>query len=286
MRKNFGIVTKNYKRGILSLGLSALMISPVAFAQAQMAVQDEQPHIVLNEQGDASAENASEGYIEFVAVDALVAMAEAMRMKGHISLNADLTTEIVLDSGQKLQFAGKMAILASRPNMLKVTLSSERQLREYYYDGENFTVVAPRVGFYATVDAPASIYDLVLIAKNRYNIDLPLADLFMWSADPSLAKRVHSAFIIRPEMVAGKMCMHYAFRQDDRDWQIWIDEESGANLPCKIVITDRTDPSLPQFSATINWHDGDQAVSPNAYHYKAGDDDKQIIIAEVTGIEE
>jgi hypothetical protein len=53
--------------------------------------------------------------------------------------------------------------------------------------------------------------------------------------------------------VNGRSCQTLAFVEKDIDWQIWI--ENGPQLtPCAIVITYKTQPSQPQFSAVFsNW---------------------------------
>ena len=47
-------------------------------------------------------------------------------------------------------------------------------------------------------------------------------------------------------------CDHYAFRQKDVDWELWI-EQGGRPLPRKMVITTTAEPSKPQHSMVMNW---------------------------------
>ncbi len=48
----------------------------------------------------------------------------------------------------------------------------------------------------------------------------------------------------------GRSCRTLAFVEKDVDWQIWID--SGPQLtPCKVVITYKSLPEQPQFSAVF-----------------------------------
>ena len=51
--------------------------------------------------------------------------------------------------------------------------------------------------------------------------------------------------------VNGRTCHALAFVEKDIDWQIWID--GGPQLtPCKLVITYKTQPSQPQFTAVFS----------------------------------
>ena len=48
----------------------------------------------------------------------------------------------------------------------------------------------------------------------------------------------------------GRSCRTLAFVEKDIDWQIWI--ENGPQLtPCKLVITYKTQPAQPQFTAVF-----------------------------------
>ena len=73
---------------------------------------------------------------------------------------AETTTEEVLDDGQKVSFEGNVNGLARMPDRLRLTTTSDRRDRLYLYDGKQFTMVAQRVNFYATVAAPATIGQL------------------------------------------------------------------------------------------------------------------------------
>jgi hypothetical protein len=54
--------------------------------------------------------------------------------------------------------------------------------------------------------------------------------------------------------VGGIACRHLAFVQKNADWQIWIEEGSPV-VPRKIVITYKTLPGAPQYSAIFTGWD-------------------------------
>jgi hypothetical protein len=54
------------------------------------------------------------------------------------------------------------------------------------------------------------------------------------------------------DYVGEDLCNHYAFRQADIDWQIWITTGSKP-VPRKLVITDRLDEARPQSISVIEW---------------------------------
>jgi hypothetical protein len=88
---------------------------------------------------------------------ALNKMGEALRALNAFTVVADVTTEQVLDSGQKLQYGGDLKIEAQRPGGFKIRMTLDHKDREIYYDGKSLTLFAPKVGYYASVPAPPTI---------------------------------------------------------------------------------------------------------------------------------
>ena len=221
----------------------------------------------------ASNTATSASQIDPDAMAALDKMGAELRSHNNFDMKADITHEDVLGSGQKLQYAGTVEVEARRPDRFKISAVSDLRDREIYYDGKAVTVFSPRLGYYASFDAPPTIAQTLKVATDKYGVELPLADLFTWGTDPSLVARVKSAFLVRPEHINGQLCNHYAFRQEKVDWQIWI-RQDGPALPCKLVITNRVDASLPQYTSEMHWSfpttmaDGTFTFAPPANAHK------------------
>src|SRR5580698_6327319 len=206
------------------------------------------PHLAVA----ASDTATSASQVDPDAMAALDKMGAELRSHNNFDMKADITHEDVLGDGEKLQYAGTVEVEARRPDRFKMSVVSDLRDREIYYDGKTVTVFSPRLGYYASVAAPPTIAQTLKVATDKYGIELPLADLFTWGTDPSLAARVKSAFLVRPEHINGQLCNHYAFRQEKVDWQIWI-QQDGPALPCKLVITNRIDSSAPQYTSEMHW---------------------------------
>jgi len=187
------------------------------------------------------------------AMDALAAMGKYLRTLKTFAVRADTVTDEVLTTGQKLQFAGTVDYLVQAPDRLRAEVRSDRRQRQYIYDGKTVTMNAPRMQYYGTVAAPATIAEALVVAEQKYALDLPLADLFLWGSDKAGLEDIKEAAFIGPATIGGKACDHYAFRQDDVDWQLWI-RQGTQPLPCKIVITTTAEPSQPQYAAVLTWN--------------------------------
>lgn len=196
---------------------------------------------------------------------ALDRMANALKALSTYELRADVTTEEVLDTGQKLQSSSTARITARRPNRLYVDLDSERRKRRLFYDGKQLTIYGPVNGYYATIAAPATTQQLVRDIADRFDVETPLADLFEWGASGVRLNNVESAMYAGPDRINGAICEHYAFTQDGTDWQLWI-RRDGTPLPCKLVIVNTDDPSQPQTTAVLNWAVG-QPVAESQFKF-------------------
>jgi hypothetical protein len=90
------------------------------------------------------------------------------------------------------------------------------------------------------------------MAEQQYGLDIPLADLFFWGTEESGVEDIKEAAYIGPARIGGRQCDHYAFRQQNVDWQVWI--QSGKQpLPCKLLITTTQVPEQPQYAAVLSW---------------------------------
>ncbi|HLK88853.1 MAG TPA: DUF2092 domain-containing protein [Polyangia bacterium] len=185
------------------------------------------------------------------AVAALHKMGDFLRQQQKFTVHATATTDDLLSSGQKVQFNGTIEMMVRRPDRLRVDARGDRQNEHLYYDGKNFTLYGERVGYYATFAAPPTLAELKDEVEKR-GIELPLADLFYWGTERDGTKELTAATNVGVSTVEGTACDHYAFRQKDVDWEIWI-EQGPHPLPRKMVITTTSEKSRPQHSVVMNW---------------------------------
>jgi len=187
------------------------------------------------------------------AVVALERMSAYLRTLNTFEVRANTTIdEVDADNGQKLQFSGATTYRVRRPNAFFVETISDRRHRQFYYDGAQFTVYSPRMKFYAQAAAPGTIAETLAVLQERYDIDLPLSDLFYWGTPQADTSNMTAASHIGMARIDGAETDQYAFRQGEVDWQIWI-QRGDRPLPRKLVITSREEQGQPQFSSELTW---------------------------------
>ena len=245
----------------LTLAVSLLLASPLAMA-AESA---------------ATAPAAAVPAIDPDAVAALERMGQALRGLDHFSLTSDTTLELVLESGQKVDMDGTVSYKVVKPDRMFVEIKSDRRLRELYFDGKDFTINSPRLGFYASTPVEArTLGEFVTNASEKYDINFPLADLFYWGTESAPKDLIRTAAHIGKVTLDGAATDHYAFTQEGAHWQVWI-TQAGA-LPVKLVITSQADPALPQYRAHMQW-DTKTPVPASSFKFTPAKDAQRIVLA-------
>src|SRR5262249_27992448 len=151
-------------------------------------------------------------------------MSDYLAGRQQFSLKAESTLEVVLTSGQKVQFDSPATLVVSRPNKLHAHRKGDIANQEFFYDGKTLTLYNPKENLYATTAAPATLDETFDFAREKLDIVAPGTDLFYTNAAERMLKAFSSAFVVGPSVVAGAKTTHLAFRAADVDGQVWIDD--------------------------------------------------------------
>jgi hypothetical protein len=181
------------------------------------------------------------------ATKLLKASTDFLASQKQFSVETHSTLEVVLISGQKIQFDHSARQSVQRPNKLRAERVGDLIDQVFYYDGKSLTLHNPRENYYATVAAPGTLEEMLDFARESLDIVAPAGDLVYKNAFEILMTDVTSGFVVGKGVVEGVRCDHLAFRAPHVDWQIWI-QEGKQPLPRKLVITSRDVVNAPQFS--------------------------------------
>jgi hypothetical protein len=166
------------------------------------------------------------------------------------TFHANILFDHVLPSGQKLQFSATEDVALRRPADLYVEWSGDLGDRQFWYDGKSITLYDPATPFYSTEAASSEMDSMLDKLVSQIGFSPPLADFLYRAPYQSVRGKLQYGIDLGMNNVNGKSCRTLAFVEKDIDWQIWIDP--GPQLiPCKLVITYKTQPSQPQFAAVF-----------------------------------
>lgn len=228
----------------------------------------------------ADAAPTADAAVDPAALAALDSMGVYLRTLKSFQVEVAIESEDVLDNGIKAQYAGVINIVARKPDRLRAEVSTDLQERQYFYDGKQFTLWAPRSKYYSTVPAPPTIGELVNVLQEKFEIEMPLVDIFRWGAEGTSGAGITAAVDLGPSTVGGTTCQHYAFRQEGLDWQVWIQKGDFA-LPRKLVLTTTTDEARPQYQATYTWNLA-PSFNDAAFTFDPPGDARQIVFATIS----
>ena len=185
------------------------------------------------------------------AVAALVQMGNKLRSLESFSIAAEIASEVVLDTGERLTSIDQLSIDARDRTNLRMERTSPTRERILYFDGASASLWGPVTRYYTTVPFSGTNEDLITHLANKFGYELPLSDLFLWGLNPEDEKSITQARFIRSAQIDGRLCNQYAYRMDDADLQMWIDTAEDG-LPCAYQIVDLTDEAHPTFFATVD----------------------------------
>ena len=77
---------------------------------------------------------------------------------------------------------------------------------------------------------------------------------------------VYEGSYIGKEIVDGVLTEHLAFRSEEGDWQIWI-EDGAQPVPRRLVISYKTEPGSPQYTATLSDWDFQPRIADHYFEF-------------------
>jgi hypothetical protein len=184
----------------------------------------------------------------------LKASTDFLARQQRFSLDTESSIEVVLASGQKIQFDHTARVSVERPDKLRAERTGDLVDQVFIYDGKSLVLHNPDGNYYATTAAPGTLEEMLDMAREKLDIVAPAGDLLYKDAYDILLQDVVSGFVVGKGVVEGVRCDHLAFRAPHVDWQIWI-EDGARPLVRKLVITTRDKLNTPQFSIVVkNWN--------------------------------
>jgi hypothetical protein len=183
-------------------------------------------------------------------------------------LRANAVTDVVQDSGQKLQFGSTLAVNVRRPNRFQGTYTRDNGTQRHsWYNGKIATIYEKSENAYAQIPVPDTIDEALDYLETIIEAPQPLADL-LYSDLSYIEEGYQAAMDIGPSKLAEKDCDHLAFRGESVDWQVWV-EQGEKPVIRKFLITYKELPGQPQFTANLDQWDVSPELPDNLFEFVA-----------------
>jgi hypothetical protein len=213
--------------------------------------------------------------IEPEAQRLLKASTDFLARQNKFSLDTRNSLEVVLHSGQKIEFNHTARQSVQRPDKLRAERKGDLVHQLFIYDGRSLTLFNPADKAYATASVPGTLEGMLDYARESLDIVAPAGDLLYKDAYAILMDGVTSGIVVGKSVIEGVRCDQLAFRGPNTDWQIWI-QEGPQPLPRKMVITTRDVTNSPQFSVTVTKWDLQPRFDDQTFRFAAPGGAKKI----------
>jgi hypothetical protein len=196
----------------------------------------------------------------------LKAMSEYVASQKSLSVAFDTDIEVITPEIQKIQFTSSGRLLASRPDKLRVSRTGGYADVELVFDGKTISILGKDANVYAQAQVPGTIDQLIDLLRHQHSVDMPGADLLLSNSYDAMMDDVLDAKYIGHGVIDGVECDHLAFRNQDTDWQIWI-ERGERPIPRKYVITSKAVAAAPQYTLRITEWKTDAEAGADAFAF-------------------
>jgi len=215
--------------------------------------------------------------VDSQAMTALARMSDYLKTLKAFTIKSEASKDELVDANMKIQKSASNEISVQLPDRLRAHMAGDEQDLQFIYDGKTLTLYDVAGKHYATAPAPPTVARTLDAIRANYGIVFPLADFIQMSARENLLQNITAAGYIGTSRIDGVECDHVAVRQPDVDWQVWI-EKGQTPVPRKVVITTKTQPTQPQYIATLTW-DTTPSIDGNVFSFTPPSDAVRIKFA-------
>ena len=199
-------------------------------------------------------QDKQERTVDEQAMTVLTQMAEKLSQAKQFSFAADMSFDVVQDSGLKVEFGEARQMVVSRPNRVRVDATKRDGVKSLFvFDGQQISIFNDQENVYASVAKSGNLDEAISYFLNDLDMRLPLAEMFSTRLPQIIDKRLRASYYVEESEIAGVRCDHIAVRAIGADVQLWVAKKE--KLPQRLVITYRRTEGQPQFRAQFrDWN--------------------------------
>ena len=179
---------------------------------------------------------------------------------------AEHTREAILDDGQKIHMSALTEVQALRPYYFHTRRLGEPSDATLFYDGRKITVYSAKNNYYSIVPAPETLEEAVRFAGEKLGMETPAAELLSSSPYQALTKDALGSRYLGLAQIDGIACDHVAYRAEDVDFQLWI-QNGEVPLPRRYVITSKERDEKPDLTVAIWTWEKNNAASEEDFTF-------------------
>ncbi len=176
-------------------------------------------------------------------------MSERLAAATQASVTTTEVRDVVRASGRKESVPMTGVYTIRRPDRFYAKMTGGRGL-EAWYDGKRLTVAIQQDKVFAQAPMPETVDRTLDAIAERYDVALPLGDLFYSSPQKALLSETTTGGYAGTESVGDTPCYHLAFHDVGVDWEIWLPVQ-GEQLPRRLKIVQKRRTGQPVADVTF-----------------------------------
>ena len=175
-------------------------------------------------------------------------MSERLAAANTVSVTTTEVRDLVRGGGKEtLSLTGVYTV--RRPDRFHTRMTGGRGI-ETWYNGKTLTVASHPEKVFGQAPMPDTIDRTLDVLAERYDMALPMGDLFYGSAEKALLSDTTTGGYVGPESVGGTPCVHLAFHDTGVDWELWLPAE-GDPLPKRFKVAQKARTGQPVVDLTF-----------------------------------
>ena len=203
-----------------------------------------------------------------------------------VSFGWFVTNDEITDTGETITTveSGKTT-MERRAGFVEQT-EQESGRRDYYYDGNVFTVVFPDEMLYASQPFSGDYDQLVVRLRERTGAILPAWIILSEKLPEKIFVDLNSAAYLGTVMLKGDEVHHIALSNTGADLQLWISTNESAAVPMMLIGTITNQPGAPRFRVSFSSWSFNQDLDTSQFNFSPGPDFERIAMPSLTAASE
>ena len=166
-----------------------------------------------------------------------------------ISVTTTEVRDVVRLSGAREGLSLTAVYTMRRPDRFYSKMTGGRGL-ESWYNGKTLTIAAHPHKVFAQAPMPETIDRTLDALAERYDMAMPMGDLFYGSAEQALLSDTIKGGYVGTENVSDTPCVHLAFQDVGVDWELWL-PAGGDPLPKRFKVVQKSRVGRPVIDVTF-----------------------------------
>jgi hypothetical protein len=193
-----------------------------------------------------------------------------------VSFSWFVANDEIADTGETITTVESGETTMDRGSGFAEQTEQESGRRDYYYNGNAFTVVFPDEMIYASQPYSGDYDSLVASLRERTGAVLPAWIILSAKLPEKVFKDLESAAYLGTVMLMGSEVHHIATSSTGSDLQLWISTDESAPVPMMLIGTLTDQPGTPRYHVRFSSWGFDHDLDTSQFTFSTGPDFERI----------